>query len=239
VKGDLADVDLHDLIRVCCQHMDDVRLSVTEGDSTAVVYLSKAAIVHAESPRGVGKAALFDALNRRSGTFDLEKDVAAPARTIDQPWGALLIEAAELLDESRRLLAESDPQAAGPSAPVAPGRAGEGGAPVSPPDEILRRLGAIDGVEGALLSGPAGEVLASLGENEPERLAAVTAFTGGAADEVGELLSLGALRRVVVDQGRERDLVVKLGNSYLGVRLGEQAAIERVCAQARNLLGGD
>jgi predicted regulator of Ras-like GTPase activity (Roadblock/LC7/MglB family) len=233
VKGDLADVDLRDLIQVCCQHPDDVRLEVSDGEVVAVLYFSRSAIVHAESPRGIGKAALFDALNFRSGTFDLAKGVASPMRTIDQPWRSLLMEAAELVDQSRRVLAGGDRPAVG--AAEAGGRTP---APGSPPDELVRRLRSIPGVKGALLCGPAGEVLSSGCDREPERLAAITAFAGGVATEVGRALSLGDLRHAAVEMGGERDFVIRLGGNFLGAELGEEAGVEQVCAQARTLLGG-
>jgi predicted regulator of Ras-like GTPase activity (Roadblock/LC7/MglB family) len=236
VRGDLSDIDLRELIQICCQHTDDVRLWIRQGDTDARVYFSQAAIVHATSRKGTGKAALFEALSCSTGAFQLDKDVRPPERTIDQPWRSLLLEAAELIDQSRRLLGQGG-LPAGQTPAAEPRSAAPGALAASLPDELLLRLKAVKGVEAALLCGPAGEVLAHQGEADPERLAAIAAFVAGVAVEVGRPLALGGLKRAVVEIGPERVLVAGFGSNLLGVRLGEHASVEQVCAQARAFLG--
>jgi predicted regulator of Ras-like GTPase activity (Roadblock/LC7/MglB family) len=237
VKGDLKDFRLHDLVQICCQHTDDVRLALSRGDTVGTVFFSGAAIVHAESLRGIGKAALFDLLGWESGAFDLEKDAPPPVRSIDQPWTSLLEEAEELLAVSREHLERSDPSI---SRPV-PGAGASGVLPagevLSPSDEIVRRLRGIRGVQASILAGANGEVLAHAGDGDPERLAAVAAFVGEAAASIGQPLSLGALRRGIVVMAGHRVVVTGFGSEFAGLRIADEAAVDQVCGEARSLLG--
>lgn len=235
MKGELRDFRLHDLVQICCQHPDDVRLTLTRGETVATVYFSGASIVHAECPRGMGKAALFDLLGWETGSFHLEKDVTAPVRTIDQSWATLLAEASELLAVSRQHLEKRDPSVSLPAAGDERNFRLE--ETLSPSDQIVRRLQALGGVREALLSGTNGEVLAHAGEGDPERLAAVAAFVGEAAANVGRPLSLGGFKRGIVVLGGHRVVVTGFGSGFAGLRLADEVAVDKVCGEARNLLG--
>jgi hypothetical protein len=236
VKGDLRDFRLHDLVRICCQHSDDVRLRVERDGAAGAVYFSGAGIVHAEGPKGTGKAALFDLLEWRSGTFELEKGAAPPVRSIDAPWSALLAEEQELVALSRRRLGE-----AAPAPPPAPGTAGPfpalPGGSESPLDELVGRVAGLAGVREALLTGVNGEVLSHVGEGDPERLAAITAFVGQAASGIGLPLDLGEPGRSVVSLDGHRVVVARFGHGFVGLRLGGDAAVDVVCSEVKFLLG--
>ncbi len=105
------------------------------------------------------------------------------------------------------------------------------------PEEIVQRLLDIKGVEAALLAGPQGHVLACAGGTDPERLAAVAAFVGGEASSLGLGLSLGSFRRVSVQMGRQRIIVLPFGQGFAGLRIAETAVLETVCAEIHTLLG--
>ena len=238
MKGDLKDFRLHDLVQICCQHSDDVRLTLRHNETVATVFFSQAAIVHAESPRGMGKAALFDVLGWESGSFELQKDAAPPVHTIDQTWSSLLEEAEGLLAASRRHLEEGDPSRLPFPAGRGPeGSPAEGG--LSPSDQVVRRLRAIDGVQAALLAGRNGEVLAHSGIGDPERLAALAAFVGEAASNIGRPLALGELKRGIVVTGGRRVAVAEFGGVFAGLRLSDEAAVDRVCSEAHGILGSN
>ena len=237
MKGDLKDFRLHDLVQICCQHPDDVRIMLRRGTTAGVVYFSGASIVHAESPRGLGKAALFDLLEWESGAFELEKDAAPPARTIDQAWASLLDEAEEFLAVSRKQLETGSPSIGSSTPGSGSGRTLSPEEDLSPSDQIVRRLRTIAGVQEALLSGRNGEVLAHAGDGDPERLAAVTAFVGEAAVNVGQPLALGGLRRGVVTLAGHRIVVTAFGSGFAGLRLAAEASVDQVCGEARGLLG--
>jgi predicted regulator of Ras-like GTPase activity (Roadblock/LC7/MglB family) len=110
---------------------------------------------------------------------------------------------------------------------------------LSPSDQIVRRMQALGGVQEALLSGTNGEVLAHAGEGDPERLAAVAAFVGEAAANVGRLLLLGGMKRGIVVLGGHRVVVTRFGSGFAGLRLADDVAVEKVCGEARSLLGWD
>ena len=238
MEGDLKDFNLGDLVQICCQHPDDVRLTVTRGETVATVYFSGMAIVHAESPRGLGKAALFDALGWATGVFQLDKDVKAPLRTIDQGWVDLLAEAKEFLELSRRQLEASDREASPGSPRRATDTLSPGHEALAPPEALVRRLKGVKGVRDALLAGPNGEVLTHAGESDPERLAAICAFVGGATLGIGRDLGFGELKRAVIQLGRNHVLVTRFGSDFAGIRFEDDASVDQVSSEARSLLGG-
>ena len=84
-----------------------------------------------------------------------------------------------------------------------------------------------------------GEVLAHAGEGDPERLAAIAAFVGEASADVGRPLGLGETRRSVVSLGGHRIVVARFGRGFVGLRLGSEAAVDLVCAEAKSLLGAE
>ena len=237
MEGDLRDFNLGDLVQICCQHPDDVRLTVTRGETVAIVYFSGMTIVHAESPRGLGKAALFDALGWPTGTFQLDKDVKPPLRTIEQGWVELLAEAREFLELSRQQLEASDPSLTPGSPRPATGAASQDSEGLSPSEELVRRLKGVKGVRDALLAGRNGEVLTHAGESDPEHLAAISAFVGGAALEVGQDLQFGEMKRAVVQLGRHRVVVTRFGGDFAAIRVEDDASVDHVCNEARSLLG--
>ena len=74
---------------------------------------------------------------------------------------------------------------------------------------------------------------------DPERLAAVAAFVGEAAANVGRPLSLGGMKRGIVVLGGHRVVVTGFGSGFAGLRLADEVAIDKVFGEARSLLGWD
>lgn len=102
LKGSLTDVHMSDLIQWNCQTGGQGRLTVQQGERTGVLYFAAGEVVHAQLGEKVGAEAVYELLGWESGTFEVEQNVAAPARSIQMPWSALLIEGLRRLDEQRR-----------------------------------------------------------------------------------------------------------------------------------------
>lgn len=66
------------------------------------IYTAGGQVVHAEAGDLAGVDALVALLRWRSGRFDFRSEAAAPARTIDQPLDALLLQVAYQTDEDDR-----------------------------------------------------------------------------------------------------------------------------------------
>lgn len=93
MKGELGDFRLSELIRTCGRHVEDVQLIVRRWGETAALYFSSGELVHAENGPRSGKSVFFDLLAWKTGSFELFRDVAPPARTIQEPLACLFEEA--------------------------------------------------------------------------------------------------------------------------------------------------
>jgi hypothetical protein len=80
------------LIQVNCQEMRSARLALTRADQSGEIYFSDGQVVHAMFGAQRGEDALYELLAWDAGTFVLERDVAAPEKTITANWNALLLE---------------------------------------------------------------------------------------------------------------------------------------------------
>jgi len=100
-KGHLSDMNLPTLVQVTCQSGGPARLTLRREDQEAVLYFDQGNIVHAISADQEGKEVVYRVLTWEDGEFSLEMGIPPPARTIETPWSALLLEGLQRHDEER------------------------------------------------------------------------------------------------------------------------------------------
>ncbi len=242
LKGELQEISLVDLIQVTCNDHTRAHLTVHGDDGRASLYFDSGDIVHAELGSLQGKEALFKALRWANGTFELERDVPAPARTLTAGTMELLIAAMATID--------SDAGGDG-SGEDAMGKEMEAfeeklrqdfeTSEMSLHDEqaeqiVAYRARRLPGVEGAVLVARDGTVLAEDLDADAEKEAAVAVFVGNAADEIGEALALGTLERGIVEVGGDRMLVLEQPKYFVGLLLESRASPELVYGEATRFL---
>ncbi len=243
MKGDLQEISLIDLVQVTCRDKIQARLTVHGDDGVAAIFFYDGDIVHAELGPLRGKEALFKALRREHGSFELEKNVTAPERTLTAGSMELLLESMESIDASSAAATSS---AAGGEKDAVEAdlrrklessgvdlyeeRAGQ---------NLARRLRRVPGVVGALLVARDGTVLADdlAAGTDADQEAAVAVLVGNAAGEIAEALALGGLDRGAVEVGGERLLVLEQSKYFVGLILEDRASPELVHGQAAKLLG--
>ncbi len=98
-EGILKNIQLPDLIQMCCLSNINMAIRVTKDSQQGVIYIQDCSITHAECSNSVGENAFYEILAWESGGFETMKIDAPPEATIEKNWQFLLMEAARLIDE--------------------------------------------------------------------------------------------------------------------------------------------
>ncbi len=216
MQGNLAEMSLANLIQVNCQEMRSARLTLTRLGQSGEVCFSDGQVVHATLGTTVGEPALYALLAWTDGSFVLDRDVHTSERTINQPWGDLLLQAMMQLPTQ---------------APVS--RRAEG----SMDRDLVTKLRAIENVNGAVISSSDGVVLAAdLPSGDGEAEAAVAVFVGAAANQLGEALTLDSFGHGLVILKNKRLLILEQPNRFIGLVLADNASPAIVASTANTLL---
>lgn len=103
LQGTLGDLSIPDLIQLHCQAGSAARLMVRglQGEQSDL-YFAGGEIVHAACGTLQGVEAVYELLTWEEGRFEVEQNAAAPARTVQLPWSALLMEGLRRADERRQ-----------------------------------------------------------------------------------------------------------------------------------------
>ncbi len=100
--GALAVDGLPDLVQLCALAGTASALQVRQGPLVGSIWFDRGTVVHAECGGAVGVEAFFEILRWKNGAFAVERQHAAPVRTIQQRATDLLIEALRQQDEAAR-----------------------------------------------------------------------------------------------------------------------------------------
>jgi two-component system chemotaxis response regulator CheB len=115
--GTLKNIQLADLIQICCLSAVSLGIRVTQDDEQGMIYIDAGAIVHAETESLEGEAAFYAIMGWRSGGFETVAEDSAIKRTIDKGYQYLLMEAAHQADERDHGEQADDPAQDTASAP--------------------------------------------------------------------------------------------------------------------------
>jgi hypothetical protein len=146
ISGDLACVNLADILHMCCLACMNGDLRLAQNGFSGHIYLRRGQIVHAEAGPKKGEDAFQFLLSLKQGQFEFLKDVPSHEESINAQWEYLLIEAARRRDERVPQLAVG-----GFSSHVNNKKY----------HALLEGLRKFDGFRGAALLGKSGELLAS------------------------------------------------------------------------------
>jgi two-component system chemotaxis response regulator CheB len=113
--GTLKNIQLNDLIQMCCLSASSLCMRVTKGDRQGTIFIVDGEIVHAACADIVGEEAFYRILGWQTGSFESIEVATIPDRTIERNYHFLIMEAARRVDE--KALSDSEPSmaAAGPT----------------------------------------------------------------------------------------------------------------------------
>ena len=98
-EGVLKDIELTDLIQMCCLSSGNVSIRISKGIQTGSVVIKNGEIVHSECDGLSGEKAFYEIVSWEGGKFEILKDIYFQNKTINKDWKFLLIEGARLSDE--------------------------------------------------------------------------------------------------------------------------------------------
>lgn len=97
--GVLKDIELTDIIQMCCLSSGDVSIRVSKGLKKGIIVIKNGEIIHSECNGLKGENAFYEIISWEGGKFEILKDGDFQVETISKDWKFLLIEGARLSDE--------------------------------------------------------------------------------------------------------------------------------------------
>jgi len=97
--GTLENIQLVDLIQMCCMSSVDMTLLVTQGGTQGHIYIEGGEIVHASCDDVEGENAFYQILAWENGRFSTLGEETVPRISIEKPWQALIMDAMRIVDE--------------------------------------------------------------------------------------------------------------------------------------------
>jgi two-component system chemotaxis response regulator CheB len=97
--GTLKNIQLADLIQICCLSAVSLGIQVTQDNQQGMIYIDGGSIVHAETESLQGEMAFYAIMGWQSGGFETVAQDSTIERTIDKGYQYLLMEAAHQADE--------------------------------------------------------------------------------------------------------------------------------------------
>lgn len=247
MSGSITEMSLVDLIQLACIERYVARLTVVSGDETARIFFSNGEIVHAELGDKIGPDALYHAVGWTVGDFSLDRGIRTDRATIQGAWTAHLLEALVRIDHSKKDAEDGEQGSAAAPEPAGwtdPGRheviigdpepveeaAAESG------DDWQQALTDLNGVESLVLVGADGMPHEKAPAHQDEQSAALAAFIGNAAKEIGRMLNLGDLDRAEVLVGSVPRVVLACGDCFAGLEVKGEHRPRDVAREARRIL---
>ncbi|MGD8701444.1 MAG: response regulator [Desulfosarcina sp.] len=97
--GTLKNIQLNDLIQMCCLSASSLCMRVTKDDRLGTIFIVDGEIVHAACEDVVGEEAFYRILGWQTGSFESIEVSSTPQRTIQKNYHFLIMEAARRVDE--------------------------------------------------------------------------------------------------------------------------------------------
>lgn len=97
--GTLKNIQLIDLIQMCCLSASSLCMRVTKGQRQGSIFIVDGEIVHAACEDIVGEEAFYRILGWQTGSFESIEVSTTPQRTIEKNYQFLVMEAARRVDE--------------------------------------------------------------------------------------------------------------------------------------------
>jgi two-component system, chemotaxis family, protein-glutamate methylesterase/glutaminase len=97
--GTLRNIQLTDLIQMCCLSSATMAIRVAKGSLEGIIYIQDGEIVHASCDDIQGEEAFYIILGWQNGSFETLGSGIIPNLSIEKSWQSLLMEAVRRIDE--------------------------------------------------------------------------------------------------------------------------------------------
>jgi hypothetical protein len=232
--GDLKDLALVDIIQINCIGRNTARLTVHYPIGDGVLYFQDGDIVDAHFGELSGIDAVYQALRFTEGGFRIDTGIAAPTRTVYEPWANILMEGMRLIDEEKAGMIPTTPGLAtmSPGGPVMSSSSGTLPAvtrvAANPYQTLVNDLTKIKGVDSAIVALRDGSLQSQVNVKAPERLAALMAFLVHQGGHVGVTARVGSLRRASLISGQRKLIIFDQEDFVAGIECGSSIRFETI-----------
>lgn len=249
-KGTVAGVGLADVIQINGLSRATSLLRVKQGEQLGIIYFQEGQVVHAICDELEGEEAFYRIMQFTGGRLDSMAFVDLPARTINAPVEALIIEAARRMDEAglggaavgecsdidlevQSNEVKSPPAVGGINNGSGSAVAGQIGAkPVNREDEmsslkdLLSEFTNIPGVNTACLVGRDGFLLDSIAMSgiDTEMIGAIASSGFGASESMGKQLGKGGLSMSMIEFANGPVMLAPVGDDAFLVIVADKDA---------------
>lgn len=229
LEGTLNDLSLPSLIQLQCSERRRSQVRLAHAGRTGELIFAEGELIHARvaTPLGgagsatlTGDAAVYELLTWEGGEFHVSDGLGTlPARTVNVPANALLLEGLRQLDEKRA--GRNEVQTSRHLAMAL--------------ETALSSLKSQPGLRGALVVDESGHVRADATDGTGSADAELIAFVIGRAQATGATLSLGAFQQLVCTLPSEKTLIEKIdeaadpatrSGAYLAAWLDARASLD-------------
>jgi Domain of unknown function (DUF4388) len=231
--GDLKDLALVDIIQINCIGRNTARLTVHYPIGDGVLYFQDGDIVDAHFGELSGIDAVYQALRFTEGGFRIDTGIAAPNRTVYEPWANILMEGMRLIDEEKAGMIPTTPGLTPMSGSGALMSASSGTLPAvtrvaNPYQTLVNDLSKIKGVDSAIVALRDGSLQAQINVKSPERLAALMAFLAHQGGQVGTIAKVGSLRRASLISGQRKLIIFDQEDFVASIECGSSIRFETI-----------
>jgi hypothetical protein len=200
LSGTLRDMSLANIVQFQCSEQNQAQVTLTRDSQEGILIFSSGELVYARVDKLVGDEAVYELLTWDQASFRVDNAAAGVKRNVKTPWAALMIEGLRRVDESRASHASASYASADHDNAL---------------EFRLRNLIDKRNAHAALVLQPDGVIRADArGETAVEEPAAILT-TMAKAGEIGSLLGLGSLRRVLLADATESILIEHLNGDTL------------------------
>jgi len=204
--GDLKEISIATLLQLNCVEKNTAQLTVSTPKGPAMVYMDKGEIIDAVYAGIHGEEALYRILSLSQGEFRVAEVTERPDRTITASWQRLLLEGMRVLDETKK----GKEQIA---------------------STIGHYLSAAPNVDGYVIASKSGQILASEGNGDHEKLAAAAVLLTWAGQEISSRLSLGEMNFARLANAKSLTFFMDCGDLVAVIVARKSPLLESVYAQ--------
>ncbi|NQT84054.1 DUF4388 domain-containing protein [bacterium] len=208
--GDLKDLNIATIVQLNCVEKNTAQLTISTPKAPARIYFDKGEIVEATYSGERGEEALYRILSLVEGEFRVTPMTTVPERTIFTSWEGLLLEGMRVIDEAEKgknKIAES----------------------------IGNELDETPEVECYVIVSKKGEVLATNGADDGEKLAAAAILLAWKGREASSRMGLGEMTSSTLLTQKSLTFFTDCGGFLAAIVAKKSAVSERLYALMDNV----
>ncbi|MBX7219556.1 MAG: DUF4388 domain-containing protein [Blastocatellia bacterium] len=221
--GDLEYLSLVDIIQINCIARNTARLTVHFPIGDGIFYFGEGELVDARLANLVGVDAVYKALNYDKGSFRVDSGVAAPTRTIFEPWANIIMEGLRLIDEAKAgMIPDPTPIVVTTTPATTTGMTRV----QNPYQSFVNDLTKINGVNGALATARDGTMQAASKLEKGEKAAMMAALAVYLLHSTQTMMKVGLFKRLTISIGPKKVSVFDQGEYLTLIEYGQNIRFE-------------